>query len=317
MSLNSIVRLQCEPNTLSQKLDELCANFEGGTKVAIVHEAREREPASLEFREYASGWESFAYSIGLIFWKKHDERTFSIRSLIDRNLTQNAQVLEAMRDIEAGRSNPYVRFFNLHIFRKKHRDDLHFLPQIYLKIWQQGDFCNSVMYSMQKHLSRFREIARTGINDANQNDRPDIYFTSSEGERVYAHSNFLSGISSVKNLERRGQAPFECPLPQNFKPSTYEMNLFLDVMYGIRPLTYLKVSELNIIHDIASALEYDRLRVEAFKRTKEQLIYDLTPETHTYASDSSDWLPDFDSCASAPSSSGSTDSVSDPYADLP
>jgi len=265
--MTSIVSLRWEPAAIGQELGKLSGMLENHPRIAVV-----REPASLEFRQPV-GLDNFGYNHQMVLWKRPQERASAIQSVIDRNF-KSEHLQQAILDIEAQRTQPYDRFFSLHLFRKQCSDNLRWLPQIYLKLWQTKNTFDAVLKTMTPHLLRLREIARKGVNQENHDDLPDIYFTSAEGEKVYAHSKWLSAASSVRNLAHPGPDPVQCVFPEDLKFSKYRINRFLDVVYGtcsLVELAEMTSATLDAVHDLANALGYEKLCDAIFKMVKANL----------------------------------------------
>jgi hypothetical protein len=252
--MNPIVKLTCEPNALGQKLEELCNNLEGHKKIAIAQQGSQREPAALEFRKVGV-LENIGRSLHIVFFKGAKERAATIQSVIARNLIQVEHLWQAIANIDRGATQVYERFFKLHIFRKGCKDYLQWLPQIYLKLWQSKGTFEPVLRSMKPHLQKLREITKLGIVMGNVADLPDIVFKSNDGQDVYAHSKWLSGIAATRN------APVQwlSPLQFNWNASAKEIHLFLDIVYGARALEELSNDDLLSVYELANFQAYNGL----------------------------------------------------------
>jgi len=270
--MNPRVELSCAAPHTREKLDELIPALDRRQRIAVIHHANGRVPAFLEFRR-PSVWDNLGYRLNMIMWKKPNERSSTIQSVIDQNLFSPAHLQQAIADIEAGRTRSYEQFFQLHLFRKLCGDTLRWLPKIYLKLLQSKNTFEPALATMKPHLIKLREIARRGVQQDNQVDRPDIFFTSKEGERVYAHSQWLSGASSVRGLALIRQGPVECAFSAGSQFSKAAIHRFLDVVYGICPLSQLWLDECDAVYDVARALGYENLCDTIFTKMKNDLDF--------------------------------------------
>jgi hypothetical protein len=227
-------------------------------------------------------------TLHMIFWKEPNERAAAIQAVIDRSLIKGeAYLQQAFSDIDADHIEPYERFFNLHIFRQESEGTLRWLPMIYRKLRQKKNTFEPVLRSMKPGLSRLRTIARNGANQPHSDDFSDVYFVSSEGEKIYAHSKVLLNVDVVKNLvsQKRERGEKSSSLDregQQFKSDEIHLgnrqfksdaiHLFLDLVYGNCDLDELsEAHDLDVMYDIANALEYESLRDAVFRRTKVKL----------------------------------------------
>jgi hypothetical protein len=263
--MNPSVKLVCEPLDLAVTMGNISSYLQDGSHIAQVEEAKEGMPASLKFRRSRFGDKLACFSS-----KTENEMAEKVQAALEHNLVRgNEHLQQAYRDIAtfpSCRTVFYQQFFSLHLFRKNHNQNLQWLPLVYLRIRQTSNNFDPLMESMKPRLSQLRDKARNGPNPAYGDENPNLYFVSAEGEHVHAHTQWLSQSKLIREAAPQPAGNIiPVVFPENSKPKSQILHLFLDIVYGVQELPHQSSADLESLYNLAESLKCEKLRLAAYK----------------------------------------------------